>query len=158
MTRHQASVRGYLVFLGCPSGWLDDLTQDVFLSVLSSRFEERHPHATAAFLRRVARNLFLKALRREGRSTTLSDDFAELESAWSEFEGEDAGQSYLAALRECLQTVRGRAREVLELRYSACLRRNAIAARLELSEGGVKSILVRTRKALRGCIERRLAL
>lgn len=154
--RHQASVRGFLAYLGCPASQLDDLVQDVFLSVLSADFEDRGHASTAAYLRTVARNLFLKAMRREGRRPVLGDP-ALVEEAWVEFEGDDHGQTYLAALRECLRAVGGRAQAVLQLRYHACLRRAVIASRLELSEAGVKSILVRTRKKLRGCIERRLA-
>jgi len=153
---HQASVRGFLVYLGCPSCHLDDLVQDVFLSVLSARFEDRGHASTAAFLRTVARNLFHKAMRREGRRPVIGDP-ALVEAAWVEFESDDHGQAYVAALRECLLTVGGRARTVLELRYHSGLRRATIASRLKLSEGGVKSILVRTRKKLRNCIERRLA-
>jgi RNA polymerase sigma factor (sigma-70 family) len=156
VARHQASVRGFLVYLGCPASQVDDLVQDVFLSVLSAKFEDRGHASTAAFLRTVARNLFLKAMRRDGRRPVLGDP-ALVEEAWVEFESDDQGQSYVAALRECLRAVRGRAQEVLDLRYHAGLRRAAIADRLGLSEAGVKSILVRTRKMLRGCIERRLA-
>ncbi len=153
---HQASVRGFLVYLGCPSSQLDDLVQDVFLSVLSANFEDRGHASTAAFLRTVARNLFLKAMRREGRRPVIGDP-ALVEAAWVEFESDDHGQTYVDALRECLRAVGGRAQTVLELRYHSCLRRATIASRMKLSEAGVKSILVRTRKKLRSCIERRLA-
>ncbi len=155
--RHQASVRGYLAFLGCPATQLDDLVQDVFLSVLSSGFEERHPGATAAYLRRAARHLLLKSLRRE-RLGPARVDLAAAEEAWAEFEGDDGGQAYLDALRECLGHVRDRAHDVLRMRYGGGLDRAAIAEHLQLSESGVKSILVRTRRQLRDCIERRLEL
>ena len=153
--RHQASVRSFLVFLGCPHSLLDDLVQDVFLSLLSARFEDRGPRATAAFLRRVAHHLLLKTMRRESRNVSLPDPDA-AEAAWVDFEGDDGGQGYLAALRECLERLTGRAREVLHLRYESSVRRAAIAERLELSEAGVKSILVRARKRLKACIETRL--
>ncbi len=153
--RHQASVRGFLGYLGCPRSLVDDLVQDTFLSVLSSGFEDRGEAATAAFLRTVARNLFLKTVRRERLRPALVD-LAGAERAWVEFQGEDQGSSYLSALRECLRSVGGRAREVLQLRYEASLRQAAIAGRMGLTESGVKSILVRTRRRLRSCIERRL--
>lgn len=152
--RHQASVRSFLVFLGCPHSLLDDLVQDVFLSLLCARFEDRGPRATAAFLRRVAHHLFLRTIRRESRNVPLRDPQA-AEAAWVEFEGDDGGQSYLAALRECLERLSGRAREVLRLRYERSVRRAAIAQQLELSESGVKSILVRARRRLKACIETR---
>ena len=154
--RHQGAIRGYLVALGCPAHLLDDLVQDVFLSVLGSRFEDRGPASTAAFLRTVARHLFLKNMQRERRQTRASE-LALAEGAWEEFAGSDGGDSYVAALRECLRGLRDRARAALELRYGKRLRREAIADRLGLSESGVKSILVRSKKLLRNCVERRLA-
>jgi len=156
--RHQASVRGFLVFLGCPPDRLDDLVQDVFLSVLSAPFENRGDASTAAFLRTVARNLFFKAMRRERRQVALAEaaDAARAELAWVEFQRDDGGRGYMGALRECLDGVRGRAATVLRLRYDQGARLVHIAEGLGLTESGVKSILVRTRKKLRDCIERRL--
>lgn len=154
--RHQGAVRGYLLFLGCPSDRVDDLVQDVFLSVLSSRFEHRADPATAAFLRKVARHLFLKVMQRERRQLALAD-LAGAELAWSEFERDDGGEGYLAALRQCLRGLRGRPEEALRMRYAQSLALALIAERLRMSESGVKSILVRTRRKLRDCIERRLS-
>jgi RNA polymerase sigma-70 factor (ECF subfamily) len=156
--RHQASVRGFLVYLGCPCALLDDLVQDAFLSVLTSDFERRSDAQTSAYLRSVAKNLLLKALQRERRLPRMADgpELAAAEAAWVEFEADDGGEGYLAALRQCLLGLEQRAREVLGLRYSAGQRLTAIAERLALTESGVKSILVRSRKRLRACIERRL--
>ena len=52
--------------------------------------------------------------------------------------------------------VSGRAAEVLRMRYERGVRLVAIGDGLGLTESGVKSILVRTKKRLRDCIERRL--
>ena len=153
---HQVSVRSYLVFLGCPHSLLDDLVQDVFLSLLSARFEDRGPRSTLAFLRRVAHHLLLKTMRRERRNVPLWDPQA-AEAAWVDFEGDDGGQGYLAALAKCLERLNGRTREVLRLRYERSVQRTAIAQGLGLSEAGVKSILVRARRRLKACVEERLA-
>lgn len=154
--RHQSSVRGFLLFLGCPPSMVDDLVQDAFLAVFDARFEERSEAATGSFLRTVARNLFLKAVRREQLHAAVIESEG-AERAWVEFESDDAGDGYLTALRRCLESVQGRAREILGLRYHSDLRRTAIANQLGMSESGVKSVLVRTRKRLRECIERKLA-
>ena len=52
--------------------------------------------------------------------------------------------------------VRGRAGKVLDRRYRAGHALLKIAEELGLRESGVKSILVRTRRKLRTCIESRL--
>ena len=154
--RHQSSVRGFLIFLGCPTDLVDDVVQDVFLSVLSSPFEHKSDHQTSAYLRKAARHLLMKTLQREERHPVLLE-FSTADRAWEEFEGDDAGESYIRALRECLRGLTQRAREVLRLRYQASLKQAAIAVQLDLTESGIKSILVRSRKKLRACIERRLA-
>ena len=148
-------MRGYLSYLGCPRHMLDDLTQDVFLAVIAGPFEERSREATAGYLRRVAHHLLLKALSRERQRLPEVDPVAAAD-AWIDFEGDDGGAGYLAALRECLQRLKGRAREVLRLRYEHAISRNDIAGQLQLSEAGVKSILVRSRRKLRTCVEARL--
>ena len=155
--RHCGAVRGFLLFLGCPDAHVDDLVQDVFLSVLASDFEDRHPASTLAYLRTVAKHILLKTLRRERRQRPLGELEASEQYFVSEFEGEDGGGAYLGALRLCLQGIEGRPSEVIRMRYEERLRREQIAQRIGLSESGVKSILVRTRKRLRECVERRLA-
>ena len=153
--RHQGSVRGFLVFLGCPRERVDDLVQDVFVSVLTAGFEHKSDASTTAFLRKVTRHLFLKAMQRERRMLAIPD-LALAESAWVGYERDDGGRGYLEALRACLARVRGRAARALELRYRAGSPLDAIARELGLSEAGVKSILVRARSRLRECIERKL--
>lgn len=154
--RHQRGVRSYLLYQGCPAHLADDLVQETFLSFFAARFEHRAEAATAAFLRTVARHLFLKAMERERRAPALMDEDAS-EVAWVAFEGEDGGKGYVEAMKECLAKLRGRAAEVVALRYEKGLRRTAIAERLGVSESGVKALLIRARSRLRECVERRLA-
>ena len=142
--------------MGCPRDRVDDLLQDVFLSFLSARFEDRGEASTRAFLRRIARNLFLKMMQRERRQIVQLDPVL-AESAWAEFERDDGGAEHLAALRKCLGGIGDRATEVLRLRYEEGVRLTIVATRLGLTESGVKSILVRTKRKLRACLDRRLA-
>lgn len=156
VTRFQGRIRGFLVYLGCPADRLDDLLQDVFLSFLRASFEHRAEAATAAFLRRIARNVFLKWVARERRELAFSE-VPLAERVWRDFEGQDGGETYLAALRECLSAMRGRSAEVLRRRYEAGQPLASIAAGLGLAESGVKSILLRAKRKLRACIERRIS-
>ena len=75
-----------------------------------------------------------------------------------EFEGADAGSAYLDALRSCLERLPSRTREVLRLRFGSDMPRTAIAARMELSLGGVKSLLLRSKQQLRACILGKLGM
>lgn len=153
---HQARVRGFLVFLGAPPHLLDDLVQDVFVSVLASpTFEDRGEEASAAYLRKAARHILLKTMLRERRAPLLADLDA-AESAWVEYDAEDGGSSYLEALKACVARLTGKSAQVIELRYRAGLKRSAIGERMGLGEAGVHSLLIRTRRWLRGCVERRI--
>jgi RNA polymerase sigma-70 factor (ECF subfamily) len=152
---HQGALRGYLTYLGCPRNLVDDQVQETFLTFLSAEFEHRGTHATASYLRTIARHLFLKGLRRK-RLEPPSMDMSAAEELWAEHQVEDSGAGYLEALRSCFSGLDAKVRETLNLRYGSSLGRGAIADQLDLSESGVHSILVRARRRLRSCIERRL--
>lgn len=62
-----------------------------------------------------------------------------------------------AFLRDCLQAVQDTGRNVLEMKYGRGLAIREIAAHLEKSVEAVEMMLVRLRRALRDCIERKLA-
>ena len=153
---HQGALRGYLAYLGCPRGLLDDLVQETFLSFLTAQFEDRGESATSSYLRAIARHLFLKGLRRK-RIEPLAMDLAAAEEVWAEHESEDGGEAYLEALELCWEGLESKARHTLELRYRSGLGRMDIARTLGMGESGVHSILVRAKRRLRACIERRLS-
>lgn len=63
-----------------------------------------------------------------------------------------------AALRHCLLKLRDFDRRVLSMRYDSSYSIQEISDRLDRSQSAVKGMLMRTRRALRACIERRMAL
>ncbi len=153
---HQAVVWRYLRFLGCNTTEADDLTQETFLKLFRSDFEQRSPRETAAYLRTIARNGLLMA-RRAARENHLSIDLDAAEAVWSRAAAEDGLDGYLVALRECLEVaVSTRVREALDLHYRDGASRDEIAASLDLAVEGVKTMLRRARTALRDCVERKI--
>jgi len=154
--QHQADVWRYLRFLGCGATEAEDLTQETFLAVLRTPFEQRSPGETAAYMRRVARNQLLMLRRRAGREPAQAE-LAAAESVWGAATVEGRVDAQLAALEECLKTVVApRAREAVAMHYSDGASREAIAQALQMTADGVKTLLRRTRAALRECIERKL--
>lgn len=147
---HQANVWRYLRFLGATAADADDLTQETFLTVCRSQFDERSEHETAAYLRTVARNQLLMARRRQGREINT----VELESAEQVWAAAGDMDDYLAALADCLERVDGRARMALDLLYRDRRSRTDIATELDMKPDGVKTLLRRTRDVLRDCIQR----
>ena len=152
---HQAGVWRYLRVLGCSPSQAEDLTQDTFLAVLQKPFEEINRAATAAYLRQAARSLFISSQRRAARAVAAAE-LDEIEESWTRWAANDDGQELLAALQKCLETLAGRARQALDLRFREECSRADIAAKLGLSEDGAKNLMQRAKQHLRTCIERTL--
>ncbi len=158
---YQASVWRYLRYLGCDPPQADDLTQETFLAVHAKPFEEHSPEATAAYLRTVARNLFLMSLRRAKRQAIIKN-VEVIDEVWQHYTAAggaaaggaaDDGEAYREAMRDCVETLAGRARAAIDLCYRDQRSRCDIARELEMTEDGVKSLLRRTREILRKCVE-----
>ena len=149
---HQAAVWRYLRYLGSDEAGAEDLAQETFLAVTRRPFEQRSPEATAAYLRKVARNLYLGTLRKRDRAR-VAGDMELIEAQWQEFDRDDGGREYHEALRECLEKLNGRARQAVDLHYRGGRSRKQVAFELDMSQNGVKSLLRRTRQLLRRCIE-----
>lgn len=148
---HQAGVWRYLRYLGANSELADDLCQETFLQLLRAPFVDQGDAARAAWLRTVARNLFVKSFRRPPFAMT---DLDLIEEVWLEHVQDDAGDGTLQRLRDCLDQLEGRARLAIDLHYEQRRSRRDIGIRLGIGEQGVKSLLRRSRDVLRQCVER----
>lgn len=151
--RHQAVVWRYLRLLGCTPDTADDLTQDTFLiSLRKGVAREEHAHARA-WLRRVARNLWVDRNRRFRRRREV--EWADqVDLVWTADESE--AEARLGALQLCLDGLDNRSAEVVRLRYRENRSRAEIARELGMRENGVKTLIQRVRRGLRECVERRL--
>lgn len=116
--------------------------------------QNRSPEELRGFLCAVARNLVLNTYRSESSRPKLEP----LDPDWAEFEGAASGSAYLEALDGCLERLPSSTREVLRLRFGCEMSREAIAERVQFSLGAVKSVLLRSKEQLRGCIRRKLGL
>lgn len=157
--KHQAGIWRYLRFLGAEADRVDDLVQETFLAVLRSekagKFTQRSPGETVAYLRQVARNRLVDVRRRDGRAPeTVAVEAAE--SVWANVATEDGLEDYLAALRDCLSPLTERAQKALRLFYEKRHSRDAVAEQLDMKPDGIKTLLRRSRKSLRECIERKV--
>jgi RNA polymerase sigma-70 factor (ECF subfamily) len=162
---HQAGIWRYLRALGCEPSQAEELTQETFLAVLQHPFDDYHPAATAAYLRKVARNLFVSSRRRDLRGGPVVQlgaadiDVAELDGVdadWARWADRDSGEAALVALKQCLGELTERARWALQMRFRDQETRQAMAAKLGLSEDGAKNLLQRSKQQLRSCVERKL--
>jgi RNA polymerase sigma-70 factor (ECF subfamily) len=152
--RHQDEVWRYVRYLGASTELADDLVQDAFLQLLRAPFAERSDAETAGWLRTVVRNLYVRSFRRPPFEHAELD---ELESTWRVFAQDDGGDESLHHLRACVDGLSGRVRDVVRWHYEERCSRQTIGQRLGIGEDGVKSLLRRTRAALKTCVEQRRA-
>lgn len=158
--QHQASVWRLLRYLGANAAEADDLTQETFLALARSSFQHQTTPQTAAYLRTTARNQLLMLRRKQQRQvSTVALEAAE--AVWADkidapTEGSGGWQAFTDALRACTEQLEGRAAQAIDLAYRQSLGREQIADRLGMKPAGVKTLLRRTRAALRECIERRV--
>lgn len=154
VARHQAEIWRYVRFLGCDDAQADDVVQETFLAVLKKPPSCREPAAVRAYLRMIARNALLASFRKTNRQAEFDLDAAE--RIWAETHPRDGGEERLSALDDCLGQLDGRAKQAIDLAYRENQSRADIAAKLDMSEDGVKSLLRRTRDVLRQCVERKI--
>ena len=158
---HQAELYRYLRYLGADAEAAADLVQETFLTALGGAAgpQTEEPRRQAAWLRGIARNLFLVYCRRARSSPVASDSRAveRAEATWqSAFLRDGDGFETLEALRACLATLPEKQRGVLDLHYAQKKSRAEMGRLLRLTEDGIKSLLRRLRAALGDCIEERL--
>ena len=162
---HQTEIWRYLRYLGAQAELAEDLLQETFLVWLDSKDTDEDvksmtPGRLRAWLRGVARNLYLKGLRKARRLPVLDIESpagqAAVEQVWLRGAGEDGGEIYLSALEHCLQKLDERERQALHARYGESASREHIGASLGLGDSGVKSLLRRARARLRYCIQKKV--
>jgi RNA polymerase sigma-70 factor (ECF subfamily) len=105
----------------------------------------------------IARNRVLKYYRSRARDRLILSEAAlvKLEDALGSVELEVEPRR--SALRQCLEKIHGRRREVLDLRYSENAKVADIAQRFGMSSDGVFVMLHRVRSMLFACIHQQLA-
>lgn len=149
---HQEGLWRYLRALGCDSALAEDLVQDTLITVLRTEIEDQGEAALGAYLRKVARNLFISRQRREKRVRTVAE-VEEIETEWQEWVRDDSGDAMLDALRDCLGRLSERAQLALRLRFRERSSRSEIADALTMTEHGAKNLMQRAKTQLKDCIE-----
>jgi RNA polymerase sigma-70 factor (ECF subfamily) len=133
----------------------DDVLQDIAVAVVESFNSYDSARPFTAWAMGVARNQVGLYLRRRRRDRLVFDDetVGQLATAFAEV-GPDQSNK-LDFLHDCLQSLEGRARRLLELRYGNDFKPAAIAEQLSMTANTVAKALQRLRDQLRTCIERK---
>lgn len=149
--RHRGALWRYLRVLGADDATADDLVQEAFVVALQRPdFDAASAAGTFAFLRTTARHCWLKSRRRQATRREVEH----ADEVWDQNCDGD-GSDYLAALRQCVDAMPNRSRELLEATYHDRRGRAETARAFGMTENGIKSALRRLRAALHECIGRR---
>lgn len=154
---HQLGLWRYLRALGCDPALADDLVQDTFVKVLQKPFDYYDTNTTAAYLRRIAHNLFISTQRRAGKVVAV-ENIQQFERVWCQLVSDRDGEEYLDALRACFGKLGKRSRWALEMRFRDKCSRSQIARNLEITENGAKNLMQRAKSRLRDCVKRTMGL
>ncbi|MCA8976341.1 MAG: hypothetical protein KDC98_16600 [Planctomycetes bacterium] len=153
---HLGSVWRYLRMHGASADEADDLVQECFVLAAQKGALGLEAAATATFLRRSARFLFLRRRREDRRAVLLADAVDEL---WQRDCAHDGGDALLDALRNCLARLAPRTATAVRRCYGLGgdepASRAALAAELGMQENGIKTLMQRARQQLRDCLNRR---
>lgn len=161
---NHAGLRGFVRSLGVAPMWVDDLAQEALVIAYQRMADFDQNRDFGAWVRGIARNLVINERRKDARrKRILSDNLTEVllaSSSLPESEPEEKGdraQAKVEALRECLQLVPEKSRDLVQARYEAELSAPDIASQLNMTAAAVRKSLERVRKALRKCMQERLA-
>jgi RNA polymerase sigma-70 factor (ECF subfamily) len=157
----QARLRSYIRALGVRAEAVDDLAQDTLIIALEKLDGFDRGGDFGAWVRQIARRLVANERRKQARrNQILSDHVTDLlleidREAPHPGDGPGFGDE-LVALRECMTALPKDGRELLQQRYFEDLSPGTIGSRLGRPSNQVRQTLLRLRRALLECIERRM--
>lgn len=156
LLKHEPSIRGFICAFERDAEAREDLFQETALKMLHGFGGLENLDAFAAWGRGIAANLILQNRARNGRRPAAwsPEALEAVQQACTRTET-DGGERRVA-LRNCMQKLAPRAREMLVLRYEENLSGSEIADRMRLSLDAVHQTLSRVRAALHDCIQRTL--
>ena len=157
--QHQ-QLRSFVRTLGVDPDWVDDLAQEVFLVAWRESDSFDSQRDIGKWLRGIARNLVRNELRKDQRrKRILHEGLSELivRSLEGETEAADWDQCLMSVLRDCVEQLAPKSRQIVAGRYGDGWKAPDLADHLGMTAAAVRQALMRIREQLRHCIELRMA-
>src|SRR5579862_845325 len=158
----QGRLRG-MIANSCPPGLDPDEVAHLAFVEAFRKIDGYAPNTRFfAWICTIARLILLSELRKLRREARSREQYLELvvgDAMESELEtGSDLDEERVRALRGCLQSLPDHLREAVQMRYDRDASIENISRRLGKSAGAVKVQLFDSRKKLRDCVTRKLAM
>jgi RNA polymerase sigma-70 factor (ECF subfamily) len=157
--QHVSAIKGFILGLSPDFGSVDDVLQEVFLTV-TKRADAYDPELSfLPWVRGIARNKVWERQRaaRHSLPTLSSDALDALCAAAPDDDAADLSAEKSAALRRCLDRLAPNARRAIDLRYRDTRPVPEIAEQLGWTVASVSVALSRALGALHDCVRRQLA-
>ena len=114
---HQASLRAFVRTLGVDPDWVDDLAQDAFVVAYRELETFDEDRDFGKWLRGIARNLVRNELRKAGRRRIMNEDLTRHLLLVREPEPDLFDAMQVSALRDCMEELPRKSRELVHSRY-----------------------------------------
>ena len=138
----------------------EDILQETWMKLAEAAEKETVIEEPMSWCRTVAKNFVLMRWRKErSDKVTVDSRLVDLaETAFRERDADaDAWDDHRKALVACVKELPEHARRMLTLRYEEGLPVSSVARELRKTYDGVMMALSRLRRALAGCVQRRLS-
>ena len=154
---HQASLRVFVRSLGVEPDWVDDLAQDAFVVAYREMDSYDSERDFGKWLRGIARNLVRNELRKQRRHRRiLHEGLSQHLLEFSEQEESQFDVGQVSALRDCVEQLPNRSRELVHSRYYEGWNASILADKFEMKAATVRQTLLRIRRQLQECINQRV--
>ncbi len=155
---HRGVIFGYLRARTLDNADADDMTQEVFLRFYAAleRYDPSRNEDARPWLRGISRNVLREHIRRIKRRKECgwTELCLELDALIGEAMDED---DRLGLLPTCISKLGDSARHAIRAHYMQGKKLKVIAQEMDRTLGAVKVLMVRSRQALRKCVEAEVA-
>lgn len=149
---------GFIVSIVRDKEAAEDIFQDVSMIAFSKCATFQAGTDFGAWLREIGRRRILKARETHLRGAIiLEPETIDAVAAAYDRRSEEKIVDREAALRECIRSLPERGRRLIEMRYQDAQSFESIARRVQSSVNSIQVTMTKIRKALRRCVEAKLA-
>lgn len=156
MAETEARVRAYIAGMGVSLDTVDDIAQEVYLTFNANMDKMPDGVEPIRWLKGMARNLCMNYFRQSKRLKHLETMANVLVYLQDTVQSSEKLPNQQESLRNCLEKLAPKQRQIIGLRYEKGLKSNAIAEILGSGAVAVRVALMRTLNNLRDCMEQNL--
>jgi RNA polymerase sigma-70 factor, ECF subfamily len=156
LLRNRLRIAASAAVIGRDAHAADDTYQQIVLLALEQAGQFQSPEHVLNWAIRAARHRALDAIRKKP-VYTLPDEILDMLERPDDRDSEEHAEAVSEALHGCMAGLGEPARKLLQMKYDEGLSGPAIAQRTHRTVDAVYQTLSRTHRALRQCVERKLA-